>query len=63
MSRLLEQLTPIEMKVRLAAELVEFASEGKVANMDGVSLVMAEAADALAALVENLRVLEEVDHV
>ncbi len=51
------------MKVRLAAELVEFASEGRVANMDGVSLVMAEAADALAALVENLRVLEEVEHV
>lgn len=58
MSRLLEQLTPIEMKVRLAAELIEIVSNGKVANVDGVSLVMAEAADALTALVDDLRALE-----
>lgn len=58
MSRLLEQLTPIEMKVRLAAELIEIVGDGKVANVDGVSLVMAEAADALTALVDDLRALE-----
>ena len=58
MSRLLEQLTPLEMKVRLAAELIEIVSNGKVANVDGVSLVMAEAADALTALVDDLRALE-----
>lgn len=58
MSGLLEQLTPIEMKVRLAAELIEIVSNGKVANVDGVSLVMAEAADALTALVDDLRALE-----
>ncbi|WP_418216034.1 hypothetical protein [Bilophila wadsworthia] len=58
MSRLLEQLTSIEMKVRLAAELIEIVSNGKVANVDGVSLVMAEAADALTALVDDLRALE-----
>ena len=58
MSRLLEQLTPIEMKVRLAAELIEIIGNGEVANVDGVSLVMAEAADALTALVDDLRALE-----
>ena len=46
------------MKVRLAAELIEIVSNGKVANVDGVSLVMAEAADALTALVDDLRALE-----
>lgn len=61
MSRLLEQLTPIEKKVRLAAELIEIVGNGEVANVDGVSLVMAEAADALTALVDDLRALE-VDH-
>ena len=62
MSRLLEQLTPIEMKVRLAAELIEIVGDGKVANVDGVSLVMAEAADALTALVDALRA-QEAAHV
>ena len=63
MSRLLDQLQPIETKVRLSAELIEIASSGKVANVDGVSLVLAEAADALTALVDGLRSLEvEVEH-
>ena len=63
MSRLLDQLQPIETKVRLSAELIEIASSGKVANVDSVSLVLAEAADALTALVDGLRSLEmEVEH-
>ena len=62
MSRLLDQLEPIETKVRLSAELIEIASSGKVANVDGVSLVLAEAADALTALVDGLRALEEAAH-
>ena len=61
MSRLLDQLQPIETKVRLSAELIEIVSSGKVANVDGVSLVLAEADDALTALVEGLRALE-VEH-
>lgn len=55
----IERLEKAEVKLRLCAELVEFLHDGQLANVDGVSLNLSEAADELTALVRELRLLPE----